>query len=155
MGFKSFLRGLCKVTAWKFLFQYHANYTLCESKLYFSLVSLYLISSGSVPCSREDMLSISITRYLYKDELIPKNTKIIGYARSDLTVDKLRAKVEPFMKVSVDIEHYVVSENIHTCPKPKKLWWKGYGFFSGTTHYRSKGLTCKAGDCVLLYHSKG
>ena len=44
-----------------------------------------------------------LTRYLYKDELIPKNTKIIGYARSDLTVDKLRAKVEPFMKVSVNI----------------------------------------------------
>ena len=44
-----------------------------------------------------------LTRYLYKDELIPKNTKIIGYARSDLTVDKLRAKVEPFMKVGVDI----------------------------------------------------
>lgn len=46
------------------------------------------------------ILSISI-RHLYKDELIPKNTQIIGYARSDLTVDKLRAKVEPFMKVSL------------------------------------------------------
>lgn len=44
--------------------------------------------------------AIYLTRYLYKDDLIPKNTKIIGYARSDLTVDKLRAKIEPFMKVS-------------------------------------------------------
>ena len=38
-------------------------------------------------------------RYLYKDDLIPKGTKFIGYARSDLTVAKLRAKTEPFMKV--------------------------------------------------------
>ena len=53
----------------------------------------------------EHTLSISITRYLYRDDLMPKNTKIIGYARSDLTVDKLRAKIEPFMKVSVMIKH--------------------------------------------------
>ena len=39
-------------------------------------------------------------RYLYKDDLIPKGTKFIGYARSDLTVAKLRAKTEPFMKVN-------------------------------------------------------
>ncbi|CAH3195777.1 unnamed protein product, partial [Porites evermanni] len=39
-------------------------------------------------------------KYLFKDDLIPKGTKIIGYARSDLTVEKLRAKTEPFMKVN-------------------------------------------------------
>ena len=44
-------------------------------------------------------LFFSVSRYLYKDELMPKCTKIVGYARSDLTVDKLRAKTEPFMKV--------------------------------------------------------
>lgn len=78
---------------------------LCESKLYFSLISLHSISSGSRASILEDIFPL--TRYLYKDDLIPKNTKIIGYARSDLTVDKLRAKVEPFMKVSVNIYHYV------------------------------------------------
>ncbi|XP_073228786.1 glucose-6-phosphate 1-dehydrogenase X-like [Porites lutea] len=40
--------------------------------------------------------------YLFKDDLIPKGTKIIGYARSDLTVEKLRAKTEPFMKLKDD-----------------------------------------------------
>lgn len=39
---------------------------------------------------------------MYKDELIPKGTKIVGYARSELTVDKLRSKAEPYMKVRVD-----------------------------------------------------
>lgn len=39
-------------------------------------------------------------RYLYKDNLLPKPSFIVGYARSALTVSQLRAKVEPFMKVS-------------------------------------------------------
>lgn len=95
-----------------------------------------------------------LTRYLYKDELIPKNTKIIGYARSDLTVDKLRAKVEPFMKVSVNIITLcLITLCLIFCTRsnPNYLWWKEYGsFFSGTTNYKSKGLSCKAGDCVLL-----
>jgi len=39
---------------------------------------------------------------LYRDELIPKGTKIVGYARSELTVDKLRSKAEPYMKVYED-----------------------------------------------------
>eukprot|EP00095_Tigriopus_kingsejongensis_P003323 maker-scaffold612_size124412-snap-gene-0.31 protein:Tk03323 transcript:maker-scaffold612_size124412-snap-gene-0.31-mRNA-1 annotation:"glucose-6-phosphate 1-dehydrogenase" len=36
---------------------------------------------------------------LYRDKLIPKNTKIVGYARSNLTVDDLKTKSEPFLKV--------------------------------------------------------
>lgn len=36
---------------------------------------------------------------LFKDELIPKKTFFVGYARSKLSVDDLRKKVEPFFKV--------------------------------------------------------
>lgn len=37
---------------------------------------------------------------LYKDNLLPKNTVIYGYSRSKLTVDELRKKCEPYIKVS-------------------------------------------------------
>ena len=38
-------------------------------------------------------------RWLFKDGLMPENTRIVGYARSKLTVDDIRKKAEPFMKV--------------------------------------------------------
>lgn len=36
---------------------------------------------------------------LYRDNLLPNGTVFYGYARSKLTVPKLRAKVEQYMKV--------------------------------------------------------
>ena len=38
-------------------------------------------------------------RNLYKNDLFPKGTKIVGYARSDLTVAQLKERVMPFLKV--------------------------------------------------------
>ena len=40
--------------------------------------------------------------FLYRDGLLPKNTFIVGYARSKLTVDGLREKCEPHMKVKAE-----------------------------------------------------
>ena len=40
-------------------------------------------------------------RLLYKQNLFPKNTRIVGYARSAITVPDVRLKAEPFMKVSL------------------------------------------------------
>ncbi|XP_031552278.1 glucose-6-phosphate 1-dehydrogenase-like [Actinia tenebrosa] len=37
--------------------------------------------------------------YLYRDNLLPKATFVVGYARSALTVAQLRAKTEPFMNI--------------------------------------------------------
>ncbi|XP_045125214.1 glucose-6-phosphate 1-dehydrogenase-like [Portunus trituberculatus] len=37
--------------------------------------------------------------WLYRDRLVPENTIFFGYARSDLTVDQVRAKCEQYMKV--------------------------------------------------------
>ncbi|CAI8031639.1 Glucose-6-phosphate 1-dehydrogenase [Geodia barretti] len=35
-----------------------------------------------------------------KGGLFPKNTKIVGYARSDLTIEKLKEKCAPFLKAT-------------------------------------------------------
>jgi len=40
--------------------------------------------------------------WLYRDSLLPKNTKFFGYARSQLTVSDLKKKCEPYMKVKDD-----------------------------------------------------
>jgi glucose-6-phosphate 1-dehydrogenase len=37
--------------------------------------------------------------FIYRQNLFPPNTKIVGYARSSMTVDDLRKKAEPFMKI--------------------------------------------------------
>ena len=42
-------------------------------------------------------------RFIYRQNLFPPNTKIVGYARSSMTVDDLRKKAEPFMKVHIYI----------------------------------------------------
>ena len=45
--------------------------------------------------------------WLYRDNLLPSETKFIGYARSKLTVDELKEKCRPYMKVSERISlHY-------------------------------------------------
>ena len=40
-------------------------------------------------------------RRVAKGGLFPKNTTIIGYARSDLSIEKLKEKCAPFLKVCV------------------------------------------------------
>jgi len=37
--------------------------------------------------------------WLYRDLLLPKNTYVVGYARSKLSVSDIRAKTEKHMKV--------------------------------------------------------
>ncbi|CAN7989364.1 unnamed protein product, partial [Ixodes hexagonus] len=39
---------------------------------------------------------------LFKDGLLPPKTKFVGYARSNMTVDSLREKVEPYLKIKDD-----------------------------------------------------
>jgi len=36
---------------------------------------------------------------LFVDDLLPKNTRFVGYARSKLTVEDIKEKCTPFMKV--------------------------------------------------------
>lgn len=36
---------------------------------------------------------------LYKEKLLPPETRIVGYARSKLSVDEIRAKCKPWFKV--------------------------------------------------------
>lgn len=37
--------------------------------------------------------------WLYRDRLVPENTIFVGYARSDLTIEEVRAKCQDYMKV--------------------------------------------------------
>ncbi|KAH1022974.1 glucose-6-phosphate 1-dehydrogenase isoform X2 [Dendroctonus ponderosae] len=37
--------------------------------------------------------------WLYRDNLLPSNTHFFGYARSNTTIEEIRAKCEPYMKV--------------------------------------------------------
>ncbi|BHF73706.1 glucose-6-phosphate 1-dehydrogenase [Sparganum proliferum] len=37
--------------------------------------------------------------WLFRDDLLPHKTFVIGYARSDITVESIRSKSEPYMKV--------------------------------------------------------
>ena len=52
-------------------------------------------------CFQEDSPSINFINFrnLFKDELLPKDTHIIGYARSQLTVPDLEKKWGPHIKV--------------------------------------------------------
>ncbi|XP_066979755.1 glucose-6-phosphate 1-dehydrogenase-like [Macrobrachium rosenbergii] len=55
--------------------------------------------------------------WLYRDRLLPENTMFVGYARSGLTVEQIREKCTPYMKVKDDeqeryqqfwaVNHYV------------------------------------------------
>lgn len=47
-----------------------------------------------------------MTRTLYRQNLLPKNIHIVGYARSDLTVDNLRKNADPFIKDKNDAKKY-------------------------------------------------
>ena len=38
---------------------------------------------------------------LFKDNLLPKETRIVGYARSKINVDEIRKKCQPWLKVRV------------------------------------------------------
>ena len=38
-------------------------------------------------------------RTIFKNNRFPSNTKIVGYARSALTIDNLKEKCKPFLKV--------------------------------------------------------
>jgi len=37
--------------------------------------------------------------WLFRDNLLPKNINIFGYARSHMSIEELRAKCHPHMKV--------------------------------------------------------
>ena len=53
--------------------------------------------------------------YLYRDNRLPLDTKVFGYARSQMTIDKLRQNVAPFVKVEPEEQQlYDQFWQIHT-----------------------------------------
>ena len=82
-----------------------------EEQAPFMSVNLYLFAA---PCTHPPSPSLSLPppppppspslslyddRLIYRQGLFPPNTRIVGYARSPLTVDDIRKKAEPFLKV--------------------------------------------------------
>lgn len=47
-----------------------------------------------------------LTRTLYQENLLPKRVHIVGYARSDLTVDHLRKNADPHVDNEKDEKKY-------------------------------------------------
>jgi glucose-6-phosphate 1-dehydrogenase len=53
---------------------------------------------------------------LYRDKLLPENTTIVGYARSDLTVEAIREKCKNWFKVGI--------KSISKCLEKNRLFQK-------------------------------
>lgn len=47
-------------------------------------------------------MSLFSPRWLFRDGLLPEQTFFVGFARSDLTVDAIRAACMPYLKVNLD-----------------------------------------------------
>ena len=92
-----------------YLLLYHTGRFGKEEDLPHTLVYIQLQKSiHCQPCIPDTLLlplplsppSVSLPyRRVAKGGLFPKNTKIVGYARSDLTIEKLKEKCAPFLKV--------------------------------------------------------
>lgn len=51
-------------------------------------------------------MSYLSNRTLYNENLLPKHVHIVGYARSDLSVEKLRKNVDPYVLNKTDEKKY-------------------------------------------------
>ena len=58
-----------------------------------------MVSHCTRPTICYDVLLHLLLRALFRDELYPPNTRIVGYARSKLTIDQIKEKCKPFLKV--------------------------------------------------------
>ncbi|CAD5115716.1 DgyrCDS4659 [Dimorphilus gyrociliatus] len=84
---------------------------------------------------------------LYKDQLIPKQTFFVGYARSKFSILELREKVEPFFKVGPN-ENEVLEEFWKMNSYVAGSYDKGPDFQTLDSHIR--GLSCKAHRIIYL-----
>ena len=48
-----------------------------------------------------------VCRALFRDELYPPNTRIVGYARSKLTIDQIKEKCKPYLKVQTTYKMFI------------------------------------------------
>lgn len=44
-----------------------------------------------------------LSRWLFRDGLLPEQTYFVGFARSNLTVDAIRAACMPYLKVKLNL----------------------------------------------------
>ncbi|VDD75539.1 unnamed protein product [Mesocestoides corti] len=85
--------------------------------------------------------------WLYRDRLLPKKTFFIGYARSDITVDLIREKSIPYMKV------WVKNNNPEEMKRFENFWKKNTYLKGGYTDLKDfkaldEIITSKYGEFV-------
>ena len=51
-------------------------------------------------------------RAIYRDDLIPRKTAFVGYARSNLTVEDIRASIAPYIKLNSEEDQELFEEFI-------------------------------------------
>lgn len=56
-------------------------------------------STATASSSIDTLFFVAICRNIFKNSRFPTGTKIVGYARSALTVDNLKEKCKPYLKV--------------------------------------------------------
>ena len=84
-------------------------FVVCLIILWFfwnSLLIVVLKKTRKLFCDKK---LFPFSRWLYRDGLLPDNTKFIGYARSKLTVKDIREKSTPFMKVRFQLRCFLHS----------------------------------------------
>jgi glucose-6-phosphate 1-dehydrogenase len=76
-------------------------------KTYFNIKIIFAVTQANHFSQQGDLAKKKIYPtlwWLFRDNLLPQATTFIGYARSDLSVQALRAICEPYMKVQPDEE---------------------------------------------------
>ena len=80
---------------------------VCQFPRYFSFIPLCVLFFVNFHLFFSHFLQGDLARkkiyptiwWLYRDNLLPKKTLFFGYARSPMTVDEVRSKCQPHMKV--------------------------------------------------------
>ena len=74
---------------------------LCSNMWRFVISDLLDETYELITCPYKALVFFLLCRRLYVDGLLPTDTKFVGYARSKLTVEDIKAKCSSFMKVGV------------------------------------------------------
>ncbi|CAI4227537.1 unnamed protein product [Auanema sp. JU1783] len=89
--------------------------------------------------------------WLYRDQLLPPNCKIVGYARSDLTVEKLRGTFEGACKVREN-EKSQFENFISTCSYIMGRYDTSEGFLKLQTYIDDLQKSCNNRPVNRLYY---
>lgn len=62
-----------------------------------------------------------LSRWLFRDGLLPEQTYFVGFARSNLTVDAIRAACMPYLKVKLNLN--ILKQDLERWGKKEIKCW--------------------------------